>query len=199
MSYLSEQDRQHLMMRPTECFDQGLSIQDKIKLAQNLYVSWQDALRKQLHINKLLAELEKCIKSSRESMMDLRIIEICKCCDEKEGGSCCGAGMENKFDTYLLLVNLLLGVSLPEYHVRTDSCYLLTDKGCILKMRLVLCIDFLCDKILNALSVEEHLRLQKISGEELVVGFRLYDGIKKFLRQARDPGWVRYIGLEAEK
>ena len=188
MSYLSEQDRQHLMMRPTDCFDQGLSIQEKIKLAQNLYVSWQDALRRQFHINNLLADLERCIKSSRESIMDLRIIEICKCCDKKEGGSCCGAGMENKFDTYLLLVNLLLGVSLPECHARTDSCYLLTDKGSILKMRLVLCIDFLCDKILNALSVEEHLRLQKISGEELVVAFRLYDAIKKFLRQAGDPG-----------
>jgi hypothetical protein len=95
--------------------------------------------------------------------------------------------MENKFDTHLLLVNLLLGVSLPEHHLRTDSCYLLTDKGCILKARLVLCIDFLCDKILNALSVEERFSLQKISGEELVAGFRLYDAIKKFLRQAEDP------------
>jgi hypothetical protein len=188
MYSLSEQNRERLMMRPTECFDQGLSIQDKIKLAQNLYVSWQETLRRQFHINNLLRDLERCIKNSREAMMDFRIIEICKCCDEKEGGSCCGAGMENKFDTYLLLVNLLLGVSLPEYHVRTDCCYLLTDKGCILNMRLVLCIDFLCDKILNALSGEEQLRLQRISGEELVVGFRLYDAIKKFLRQAEDPG-----------
>ena len=188
MNYLPEKDRQHLMMRATECFDQGLSIQDKIKLAQNLYVSWQDALRKQLHINNLLADLERCLKASRESMQDLRIIDICKCCDEKEGGSCCGAGMENKLDTYLLLVNLLLGVSLPECHVRTNSCYLLTDNGCILRMRLVLCIDFLCDKILNVLSVEEHLRLQKISGEELLAGFRLYDAIKKFLRQVEDSG-----------
>ena len=85
MNYLSEQDRQHLMMRPTECFDQGLSIRNKIKLAQNLYVSWQNALQKQFHINNLLADLERCIKSSSESMMDFRIIEICKGCDEKEG------------------------------------------------------------------------------------------------------------------
>ena len=184
MSYLSEQDREQLMMRPTECFDQGLSIQDKIKLAQNLYILWKDALRKQSHIKNLLADLERCIRVSRESMLEFRIIEICKHCDEKEGGSCCGAGMENKFDTYLLLTNLMLGVSLAGHHIRTDSCYLLTDKGCILKVRLVLCIDFLCEKILDALSVEEHLSLQKISGEELVVAFRLYDAIKKFLRQA---------------
>ena len=188
MYYASEQDRERLMMRPTKCFDQGLSIQDKIKLAQNLYVSRQDALRKQFQINNLLADLERCMRVSRESVLDFSIIEIYKCCDEKKGSSCCGAGMENKFDTYLLLVNLLLGVSLPEYHVGTNSCYLLTDKGCSLQVRLVLCVDFLCDKILDTLSVEEHLRLQKISGEELVAGFRLYDGIKQFLRQAEDPG-----------
>jgi hypothetical protein len=183
MGNFSEQDRQHLMMRPTECFDQGLSIQKKIKLAQNLYILWRDALGKQSQINNLLADLERCISVSREYMLEFRIIEICKRCDEKEGGSCCGSGMENKFDAYLLLVNLLLGVSLPEYHLRTDSCYLLTDKGCILKVRLLLCIDFLCDKIMDALSVKEYLSLQKISGEELVAAFKLYDAIKKFLRR----------------
>ena len=183
MHNLPEQDREHLMMRPTECFDQGLSIQDKVRSAQNLYILWRDALRKQSHINDLLADLERCIRISRESMLEFRIVEICKRCDEEEGGSCCGAGMENKFDTFLLLLNLLLGVTLPEHHLRRDSCYLLTDKGCILKVRLVLCIDFLCDKILNALRVEDFLNLQKISGEELVAGFRLYDAIKTFLRQ----------------
>jgi hypothetical protein len=184
MYKLPEQHRQHLMMRPTECFDQGLSIQDKIKLAQDRYLLWKDALRKQSHINKLLADLERCIRVSRESMLEFGIVEICKRCDQEEGGSCCGAGMENKFDGFLLLVNLLLGVTLPEHHLRTDSCYLLTDKGCILKVRLVLCLDFLCDKILNALSVKELLSLQKISGEKLVTGFILYDAIKKFMRQA---------------
>jgi hypothetical protein len=183
MYSLSEQDRQHLMMRPTECCDQGSSIQDKIKLAQDIYTSWGDALRRQSHINKLLADLERCLRVSRASMLELRIIEICKRCDEEEGGSCCGTGMENKIDVFLLLVNLLLGGSLPEHHLRTGNCYLLSDSGCILKVRLVLCVDFLCDKILTALNSEELLSLQKISGEELVTGFRLYDAIKKFLRQ----------------
>ncbi len=184
MDSLSEEVRQHLMMRPSECFDQGSSIQDKIKLAQELYTSRGDALRKESHINKLLADLERCLRVSRASMLEFRIIEICKRCDEEEGGSCCGAGMENKIDIFLLLVNLLLGVSLPEHHLRTGSCYLLSDSGCILKVRLVLCVDFLCDKILTALTGEELLSLQKVSGEELVTGFRLYDAIKKFLRQA---------------
>ncbi len=185
MEKLPEKDRQHLMMRPTECFDQGLSIQDKIKLAQNLNLLWKDTLRKQSHINTLLEDLERCIRISRESMLEFRIVEICKRCDQEEGGSCCGAGMENKFDTFLLLMNLLLGVTLPEQHLRAGSCYLLTDKGCMLKVRLVLCVDFLCDKILDGLSVQDLRSLQKISGEELIIGFRLYDAVKKFMRQAQ--------------
>ena len=75
MYNLSEHNRQHLMTRPTECFDQGLSIQDKIELAQNLYLLWKDALRKQSHINNLLADLERCIRLSRESMLEFRIVE----------------------------------------------------------------------------------------------------------------------------
>jgi hypothetical protein len=118
-------------------------------------------------------------------MLELGIVETCKHCDEQEGGSCCGAGLENKFDTFLLLINLLLGVSLPEGHRRPDSCYLLTDKGCTLKVRLVLCVDFLCLKILNILSRGDLIKLQQVSGDELTTGFMLYDAIKKFLRHKK--------------
>ncbi|MGD8314664.1 MAG: hypothetical protein PVI17_07980, partial [Syntrophobacterales bacterium] len=82
-----------------------------------------------------------------------------------------------------LLMNLLQGVSLPARHHRPDSCYLLTDKGCRLKVRLVLCVDFLCPKILNTISQGNLIRLQQVSGDELTTGFMLYDAIKKFLRK----------------
>lgn len=183
MYKLPEQDRERLMMRPTECFDEGFSIQDKIRQAQSLYGLWGDTLKKETQINNLLEGLERCVINSREFMLDFRIVEICKRCDEEEGGSCCGAGLENKFDTFLLLINLLLGVTLPEHHLRPDSCYLLTEKGCILKVRLFLCVDFLCEKILKELSRDELIKLQNISGDELLTGFKLYDTIKKFIRQ----------------
>ena len=116
-------------------------------------------------------------------MLELGIVETCKICDEEGGGSCCGAGLENKFDTVLLFMNLLLGVSLPNYHRRTGSCYLLSEGGCLLKVRLVLCVDYLCPGILSSLNRDELLKLQNISGDELVTGFMLYDALKKFLRR----------------
>ena len=184
MDRLSEQTLDRLMMRPTECCDEQYSIQDKIGLAQDLYAKWGDVLRSDPHINDLLKKLDGSIEASREVMLNLGIIETCKRCDEEEGGSCCGAGMENKFDTVLLLINLLLDVYLPERHRRPESCYLLSDRGCRLKVRLVLCVDFLCPKIISALRRDELIRLQQISGDELVTGFMLYDAIKKFIRRS---------------
>jgi len=183
MYHLPEQDREQLMMRATECLDEGLSIEDKIKIARHMYDSWSEQLKREPHIYELIEKLEGCLENSREAMLELGIVETCTHCDEEEGGSCCGAGLENKFDTFLLLINLLLGVSLPEGHRRLDSCYLLTDKGCTLKVRLVLCVDYLCPKILSALSHDKVIRLQNISGEELVTAFMLYDAIKTFMRK----------------
>ena len=185
MYYLAEQDREQLMMRATECLDEGSSIEDKIRAARQLYDLWSDQLKREPKIHQLIGKLQSCLENSRAAMLELGIVETCKHCDEEEGGSCCGAGLENKFDTFLLLMNLLLGVSLPERHHRLDSCYLLTDKGCRLKVRLVLCVDFLCPKILNTISQRNLIRLQQVSGDELTTGFMLYDAIKKFFRNKK--------------
>jgi hypothetical protein len=180
---LPEQVREQLMMRATECLDEGSSIKDKIRKARYMYDSWSDQLRREPDIHQLIEKLEMCLENSRAAMLELGIVETCKHCDGEEGGSCCGAGLENKFDTFLLLMNLLLGVSLPESHRRPNSCYLLTEKGCTLKVRLVLCVDFLCPKILNTMSQGDLIRLQQISGDELTTGFMLYDAVKKFVKR----------------
>ena len=172
------------MMRATECLDDRSSIEQKIESAQHLHATWGDKLRRDPSIRDLLVKLEGNIEKSRQAMLSLGIFEACRRCDEEEGGSCCGAGLENKFDSFLLLMNLLVGVSLPQCHSRPDSCYLLAARGCMLKVRLVLCVDFLCPKILDVLTRDELLRLQLISGDELVTGFILYDEIKRFFRQS---------------
>lgn len=183
MYNLSEKSRDRLMMRSTECLDEGAPIKDKIKMAFDLYDLWGEHLKREPQTLDLLEKLEGYLENSRKAMLELGIVETCKHCDEEDGGSCCGAGLENKFDSLLLLMNLLLGVSLPEYHHRSDSCYFLSDKGCVLKIRLVLCVDYLCPKIMSALSHDKVIRLQNISGDELLTGFKLYDAIKKFIRQ----------------
>jgi hypothetical protein len=171
------------MMRSTECLDDGSSIQEKIKVACEWYALWGDALRQDTHIRGLLEKLEQNLKTGKNAMLDLGIVAACKRCDEEEGGSCCGRGLENKFDGFLLLINLLLGATIPYSRSRDDSCYFLSERGCLLMLRLVLCVDYLCPKILSTLSRDELIKLQTVSGDELVTGFMLYDAVKRFVRQ----------------
>ena len=114
-------------------------------------------------------------------MLALQVVSECKSCEE-EGGSCCGSGIENKYDAVLLLINLLLGCSLENNEPVGNSCYFLGKNGCMLTARHVLCVNYICDKLQKKLNREELLALQTCAGEELDTLFILHESIKKKLR-----------------
>ena len=181
---LSEREIHGLMTRATEVCDLCIPIQEKIRMAQDLFARWGKALREDRRIEALLEQLEQDLESSRQTMVDLEVVAACTDCDQEEGKSCCaqGRGFEEKYDPYLLLMNLFLGVSLPDRPARPDGCYFLTRTGCCLKIRLFLCVDFLCPAILTRLSHKELVKLQTVSGHELTTGFLVYDAIKRVIR-----------------
>jgi hypothetical protein len=182
---LSEREIDRLMTRATEVYDLRIPIQEKIRMAYDLFARWGKRLRKDRRIETLLEQLEQDLEFSRRTMVDLDVVTACMHCDEEEGESCCaqGRGFEEKFDPYLLLMNLLLGVSLPERPARPPGCHFLTGTGCCLKVRLFLCVDFLCPAILSRLSHKALIRLQTVSGNELTAAFRAYDAIKRAIRE----------------
>jgi hypothetical protein len=153
-------------------------IEKKIETAHTLFAVWKDRLRKDNRIPPLLERLERNVHASMQAMRALRVVQTCKRCEELEGGSCCGAGIENRYDGLQLLINLLLGVALPERETFTDSCYFLQADGCCLKARHVLCVNYLCTKLKGTLSHDDIIALQTIVGEELDTGFALYEAIK---------------------
>jgi hypothetical protein len=63
------------MMRATECLDEGLSIEDKIKMARHMYDSCSEQLKREPHIHQLIEKLEECLENSREAMLELGIVE----------------------------------------------------------------------------------------------------------------------------
>jgi len=156
-----------------------LSIQEKIEEARALYDAWADRLRRDGRIRDLLVRLEENISASMQAMRALRVVQACKWCEEQEGGSCCGAGIENRYDPLQILINLLLNVSLPDRQKYLDSCYFLETDGCSLKARHVLCVNYLCKKIEESLSSDELETLQTIVGEELDTGFALHEAVRK--------------------
>jgi len=158
------------------------SIYEKIEQAHNLYSASGDSLRQDPSIRTLLNKLHECIEKTKDSMLKLGVIAECKHCEEQEGGSCCGTGIENKYDVELLLMNLLLEASLRDQQPSQNSCYFLGEKGCKLTARHVLCVNYICEKLQKKLTKEELIVLQACAGEELDTLFVLHEAIKKHIR-----------------
>jgi hypothetical protein len=158
-----------------------LSIEEKIQKANMLYAVSGEVLRQDGSIRALLERLQRSIQATRETMSVLGVVAECKHCEEEEGGSCCGAGIENRYDVVLLLVNLLLHVALPTQAQSRASCYFLGENGCTLLARHVLCVNYLCAKIQNKLSRHGLGRLQDCINEELDAEFFLHEAIKRKL------------------
>lgn len=133
----------------------------------------------------LLKRLQTAITASRKLSERTGISRICYECDSLEGGSCCGAGMENRYDGWLLLVNMLLDVNLPDERLDPSSCYFLGQKGCTLKARHVICINHVCGKITGAIKKQDLMLLREKEGEELELLFHLNERLK-VLAESRD-------------
>jgi hypothetical protein len=158
------------------------SIYEKIEQARNLLETCGNSLIEDPQIHALLRKLRDCIESTNQSMVTLGVVAECKNCEEREGGSCCGSGIENKYEAVLLLINLLLGDSLENEESSGNSCYFLGKKGCTLTARHVLCVNYICQKLQKKLTREELIALQTCAGEELDTLFFLHEAIKKRLR-----------------
>jgi hypothetical protein len=154
---------------------------EKISEAHSLFKLWGEALEKDPHIVSLLNSLDKKIADSWKAMEAFGVGSACSHCSEEDGDTCCGAGIENRYTARLLLINLLLGNAFPEKRFRTNGCFFLSEKGCSLKARLVLCVNYLCSKIQGMGSPEELARLQTITGQEMDEGFLLDEAVKKFI------------------
>lgn len=153
-----------------------------IRQAQALHGTWGPALSRNPRIQSLMESLNLKMEASWRLMAAIGLIDACRHCDEEEGGSCCGRGIENKYSPVLLLANLLAGVTFPLERFQANGCFFLGETGCTLKIRDVLCVNYLCDKIQKMLPHEELVRLQTTTGKELDEVFILQETIRKCMR-----------------
>jgi hypothetical protein len=164
------------------------SVQRKISWARDVVARQGNIFLGDEQLADRLLMLKRAIRQSREAMAQSGITGLCRDCEIHEGGSCCGAGIEKHFSSILLLVNLLLGARIP--HSRHDplSCYFLTENGCQLLARHVLCVNFLCGKVTSRVAAAEIASLREKEGIELDLVFALYEQIRKRLDVTRhDP------------
>ncbi len=159
----------------------GQTISEKIAIANKLHDRWGEALKSDPEISAGLGELSARVAASSELCLSSGVAKECKVCEEEEGGSCCGAGIENTYSPELLLINLLLGVRLPDFRSSSGSCFFLGEGGCRLSAREILCINYLCKKLQKTIPPEMRLRLQEVNGAEMDFIFLLHERIKRFI------------------
>jgi hypothetical protein len=156
-------------------------IEQRIAWAEQCYTHFKDKLLGDSEVSSLLKGLLPAIRDSHSKMAELGIGDLCKACEKWEGGSCCGAGLENHFSGTLVLINLLLGVKIPARNMDPASCLFLSTNGCQLLARHVICVNYLCDKIAACVPALEITRLRQLEGVELDLLFVLHERLKRLL------------------
>jgi len=160
-----------------------MTIDEKVNAAQDLFKVWGEELLGDAKLRSQIEALHQRVSASGDVNLKLGVFAACKHCDEEEGGSCCGAGIENRYSPYLLLINLLLGGALPVERCYPNGCYFLGRGGCSLMARHILCINYLCTRIQKLLSHNDLLTLQAVTGDEMETVFLLHEAVKLFIRR----------------
>jgi hypothetical protein len=158
-------------------------IAEKIAWANQIYQDHGHHLQRDENVAEHLERLDLAIDDSHREMVASGVAEICRLCDEEEGGSCCGAGIEDRYSVGLLLINRLLRTPLPSFPFSPSSCYFLGETGCRLRARHVLCINFVCKKIADRYQPTQLQALREKEGRELECLFFLNEQVKKALRK----------------
>jgi len=166
----------------------ALSIEQKMALAHQIFAEQEQKIIRDHRINKLTSQLQDDLRLSWECMNSYGIGSRCAHCDSTAPqGSCCSQGLEGKYDVSLLVANLLLNVNLPRTHVRQESCFFLGYRGCTLRVRNMLCVDYLCPELEKELGPGSVAEIQTITAGEAKTTFLLCDAIKKIINSSNGP------------
>ena len=154
-------------------------IENLIASAYNLRISCGDSLLQDSEMQTLLHRLNKTIAATVNEMESVGVVKECADCAVHGEGTCCGTRTGYKCDSILILLNLLLSVS-PVIQTRHPHlCAFLTEQGCSLRARPVICVNFICRRLRRNITHESIVRLQEVAGEELDALFTAEEHVKK--------------------
>lgn len=158
----------------------GSPIEEKIAWAKASFQKVKGKLLQDYEIKILLNKFRLANQNTRQKIKEIRLTHECKQC-ALSGESCCRRGIENRYDTVILLINKLLGVKLPARRLYPDGCYFLSSDGCMLVAREIICVDYLCRRVLDRIEHKKIVELQQIAGQEMDIFFNLQERIKQKL------------------
>ncbi len=156
-------------------------IEEKLRWARLLYEEIGKELGNDLIFKGLLEDYKKRIDNTWIAMKESGVVKECTLCATVDGGSCCGAGIENKFDCIELLINLFLNIDFPDSPFDPTGCFFLGERGCLLKARHVICVNFMCKRLYSQITEEKIKMVQRAMEKETEAAFILEEYIKHWL------------------
>jgi hypothetical protein len=126
---------------------------------------------------ELVEPYREAIYKTRRMMEECRMGARCAVCADQVG-SCCFEEVSGWYDPVLLLMNLLLGVPLPEERLLKGHCFFVGERGCRLLARHSFCVNYLCPDLKSSLGPSLCSRFSSVAGEEIRSGWEL----EKFIR-----------------
>jgi len=137
----------------------------------------------------LLAKFKEQLHATNQLFADLDVAADCASCCDRDQGPCCFDGAQGWYDLRLLLINLLLGVKVPERPELVDDCWFNSPTGCKLLAKESICLNFFCPDIQERLAADELMALRQQVGRELLACIDLEACLLPWL-QARGISWI---------
>lgn len=153
-----------------------------LKAADSLYRSQGEQIREDPALFLMIERYRAALTASREMMAGSGMVALCSACARETPGGCCFREVEEEYDPVLLLINRLLGASLPERREVPDNCLFLGEKGCKIPARYYFCVNFLCEKLKSGIRESVMEEIRRTSGEELQEGAALEYALRRWLR-----------------
>jgi hypothetical protein len=154
----------------------------EIDEAKALFERSTQALVEQPTLRALLAAYRNAIEEVQNLMRQGGVTAACTLCAEQEQGGCCFEGIETAYDRIILLINLLMGCTLPDRREVPGSCFFVGAEGCKLSARYYFCVHYLCSVLRTTLgTVAKDELLSSVAGE-LAAGWELEQALREYFR-----------------
>ncbi len=134
-------------------------------------------------LTRLLAELRKALAETERLYRETGAYRLCAECAARGEPTCCGRDMELHVSRELLLINLFLEARLPQRRAFPAGCFFLTEKGCSLPARPLLCRNFFCPWFRERFPAEKFALLTAAQEPEARTLFLLEDHLRSLLQK----------------
>lgn len=158
------------------------TIEQRIGRTKEFFARYGRELMAEEISQNLAAAYRTAIENSWRLMRETGVTAFCSACAARDPAGCCGNGVEEWYDEWLLIANLMLGCTIDRPRSIPQGCLFVGAQGCRLLARHQFCLNFLCPTIVDSVEPARVRQLRSVSGAELSAGWQLEQQLRRWIR-----------------